>query len=1022
MITIGYNQVQEKHVADANSNAREDAHEAKKVYVGNKLAHVHVNDNTEFALRQTLNGYIHEDNDLYAKISKINGNTKVWNQLVQNPTFVDSSRWTSTDGTIAAANNVLTYTVTTPSDRNSLTQTDFPNVAGHKYYFAVELNYSAASRPQVFIGIGGYYGVFSPGPISAGVWYALSGIVEDEGSSPNHDLRIYLRTAAMQVGDTVQVRNVRGIDLTLIYGAGNEPTTVAEFEADFQKWFGRPIGAEPYDAGSLIPFQATGIKSTGFNQHDEQWEAGYIDVTTGQESSVAGYMRTVNYNRCLPSTQYYLQYSTTKYILVFFYDSEKNYIGYKAVRNSTVMSPDNACYFKLRSNNNGDMTTYNNDICINLSNPTLNGTYVPYKATTVPIPVTTLTGKQSGSSTSELIFPDGMKSAGSVKDEVYVEDGKTYAVKRVGSVDLGSMTWVYVNGETAASDFFSANFPTGKTPKEGMNSVTPKYAPGAVGRTTTGNKILYLTGSNNVRIRDNSYTDATTFKATMSGVMLYYELATPIVYEVDNYTLPLYYPANGTGTEEIVSTATSAPADMDIEYRLLEEEWYGIRWRMTDDAWVSPVRIGNPRLHQELPIQSMMKRCALVNGVPKFISESNVDEYEDGTAVDYANTDIYVQIPEYYFEATKDDDGWCELKIHTKAKIGTKSRLYYEGAWLATLDNNVLGSKSYINFSAIGSPTDGTYNAALFKNATNFVANTPHGGNGSTAYDDTEGCNIGRPKTSTTIANFRTYAQNNSNRHSIVNYDCWCSIMRLFMVEFCSFYSQAAIDDTLTVHKFRQGGLSAGVTSGLTNWSNFNGYNPLIPCGFTKSLGNRTGVIKMHYAAEGAQPSAVNISVPSYRGIEEPFGDIYNIVDGIAIYGDGADTQKASIYVATAATIDNNAYVTPSGTNAAPTGYELLTDDAPYKEASDSETSGYIKVWHWDEHGMFAPLKTGGNSSTVGLTDYMYMYNGTGWRLLMAGGDAAVGGYAGLGFFHGGSGFGISTAYFGSRLLYTPAS
>lgn len=307
MITIGYNQVQEKHVADSNSTAREDAHEAKKVYVGNKLAHVHVNDNTEFALRQTLNGYIHEDNDLYAKIRSIYGNTKVWNQLYDNavPTAITN----------------------------------------HKYY--ISENNSGTTAKSI----------------------------------------------ATTIAYTADSTDRMCIDLTLIYGAGNEPTTVAEFEADFQQWFGRPIGAEPYDAGSLIPFQATGIKST--------WTKDGVQ-----------------------------------------------------------------------------------------------------KEFTIPIPVTTLTGKQSGSSTSEIIFPDGMKLAGSVKDEVYVEDGKTYAEKKVGSR-------AYVSGD------------------------------------------------------ENDTTVVTDGHSTT-----YYELATPIVYEVDNYTLPLYYPANGTGTEEIVSTATSAPADMDIEYRL----------------------------------------------------------------------------------------------------------------------------------------------------------------------------------------------------------------------------------------------------------------------------------------------------------------------------------------------------------------------------------------------------------------------------------------------------------------------
>lgn len=999
MITIGYNQVQEKHVADSNSNARE----AKKVYVGNKLAHVHVNDNTEFALRQTLNGYIHEDNDLYAKISKIKGNTKVWNQLIP---LSQSRSVNNITFTVNADNSVSVSTTAEGASQNTWFEYTTPRILNHVYLIK-GCPVGGSSTTYFYT-----YGTMAAYDFGAGDIFKASSSV---------DIEYWPRIRIMQgvILTTPVVFKPIFIDLTLIYGAGNEPTTVAEFEADFQKWFGRPIGAEPYDAGSLIPFMGTGIKSVGFNQWDEEWEVGSIS-NTGENIAQTDRIRSKNYSRVLSNTTYYLK--CPQNIVVHFYDDDKAWISATSgIKDTTFVTPAKACYIRFRTVADYG-SIYNNDICINLSNPTLNGTYVPYKATTVPIPVTTLTGKAEGSTTSDVIFPDGMKSAKSVKDEVYIENGKTYAVKRVFGVDMGTLNWV-----ATSANFFYAEVSDMKQPITNADRldgiVCSKYpvdTEAAIDVTATDK--TFKRRLNYIYVRDTSYTDATTFKAAMSGVMLYYELATPIVYEVDNYTLPLYYPANGTGTEELQSTTTSAPADMDIEYRLLEEEWYGIRWRMTNDDWVSPVRIGNPRLHQELPIQSMMKRCALVNGVPKFISESNVDEYEDGTAVDYANTDIYVRIPEYYFEATKDDDGWCELKIHTKVKVGTKSRLYYEGAWLATLDNNVLGSKSYIDFNAIGSPTDGTYNAALFKNATNFVANTPHGGNGSTTYDNTEGCTIGRPKTSITIANFRTYANNNSNRHGIVNYDCWCSIMRLFMVEFCSFYSQAAIDDTLTVHKFRKGGLSAGVTSGLTNWSNFNGYNPLIPCGFTKSLGNRTGVIKMHYAAEGAQTSAVNMSVPSYRGIEEPFGDIYNFVDGIAIYGDGADTQKASIYIATAATIDNNVYVTPSGANATPTGYELLTDDAPYKEASDSETSGYIKVWHWDEHGMFAPLKTGGNSTTVGLTDYMYMYNGTGWRLLLAGGGANHGGNAGPGCFYGYNGFGGSRAYVGSRLLYTPAS
>ena len=46
-------------------------------------------------------------------------------------------------------------------------------------------------------------------------------------------------------------------DLTLMFGAGNEPSTVAEFEQMY------PESYYPYDAGSLLPVRMTGVESVG---------------------------------------------------------------------------------------------------------------------------------------------------------------------------------------------------------------------------------------------------------------------------------------------------------------------------------------------------------------------------------------------------------------------------------------------------------------------------------------------------------------------------------------------------------------------------------------------------------------------------------------------------------------------------------------------------------------------------------------------------------------------------------------
>ena len=81
---------------------------------------------------------------------------------------------------------------------------------------------------------------------------------------------------------------------------------------------------------------------------------------------------------------------------------------------------------------------------------------------------------------------------------------------------------------------------------------------------TTLNTIAIDTGSTlNVY---SSYTDAASFKAAMLGVMLYYELAEPIVTEIDSIP-ELDYLVWDFGTEEALSSVPSAPFKADIIYQ-----------------------------------------------------------------------------------------------------------------------------------------------------------------------------------------------------------------------------------------------------------------------------------------------------------------------------------------------------------------------------------------------------------------------------------------------------------------------
>jgi hypothetical protein len=57
---------------------------------------------------------------------------------------------------------------------------------------------------------------------------------------------------------------------------------------------------------------------------------------------------------------------------------------------------------------------------------------------TQTMPITTLKGRLDGAGESVTIFPDGLKKAGNIQDEIFVEDGVVKAIKRVGSRDYES--------------------------------------------------------------------------------------------------------------------------------------------------------------------------------------------------------------------------------------------------------------------------------------------------------------------------------------------------------------------------------------------------------------------------------------------------------------------------------------------------------------------------------------------------------------------------------------------------------
>lgn len=464
--------------------------------------------------------------DGIATIDCIKGNTLVWNQLQ-----VDGYTLTYYGLTITVNNGLLTVTGTADSTRTAnipLMSGDGPAIPnGHKL---------------LLINTDNTIGLYMQG---------LSGYASKVSTILTADDYTYAKLATSIPIVKNQEVNLRTrimlFDLTLMFGAGNEPATVEEFEAMF------PLPYYPYSAPKLLPVDIRGIETVGFNLWDEEWEVGAIVNATGQNTAADNRIRSKNYIPCLPNTAYYCKGNFANGL--FFYDANKQYLSgqNQYTLNSVITTPSNARYMRFCCAI-AYGTTYNHDICINLSwSGYRNGEYEEHWLAERPID-------------TSRFFPTGMKKVGDKADALYADHYDTV----IGAVDLGTLTWNLQIGST--QNYFCSN--TYDWLVAGVNNVVAdvkcaKYE--AAAPNNIADKTINVSTKNRLVIRDDSFNDdVSAFAASLNGVILYYELATPTTTEIDP-PLNLSYKVSDFGTERIMVDETadapqSAPVPMEVEY------------------------------------------------------------------------------------------------------------------------------------------------------------------------------------------------------------------------------------------------------------------------------------------------------------------------------------------------------------------------------------------------------------------------------------------------------------------------
>lgn len=473
----------------------------------------------------------------YISKTLIKGKTVARNQLVQNGNFADgTNNWTRNgSGTFTVSGGVATFT--SGQQGGNIASDTIQTINGHKYIIRCEMKLTTAPANVVFRFSNDTS--VSVAPQSNTNWQELAVI----GTATTTN-RVQITDGRASGWDAIQVRNVNCIDLTAEGYTSAETTDVATFKAAFLKRMGFPLPQYiPYDAGSLKNVDGE-YRLRGRNLWDEVWRNGWYSNVNGTFSPDSRFIANTNPIPVNPSETYYIKTPNT-YFEVWGYDENMNFVGAisQYVQNSSITIPENVRYINFNSKSASAVTSYSNDITINESDPTFNGTYEPY---------------YNGGTID--LSTDPLNGVGTAVDEEDVEKGTRTDETVV--FDLGDRTWTADNGimyseslpnlELIANNSVTANILCGRY-------VTIAYTPLITKQT---DKVIALNNSRRLYVYDSAYSDAATFKAAMAGVKLVAKLATPVTRTITPQPLETQY---GYNVLEPVSGGVQS-ASVEIKY------------------------------------------------------------------------------------------------------------------------------------------------------------------------------------------------------------------------------------------------------------------------------------------------------------------------------------------------------------------------------------------------------------------------------------------------------------------------
>ncbi len=468
--------------------------------------------------------------------------------------------------TVKWSQKLVQTTVTTSSYFATLSE-PFNAVNGRKYYVSFDAVMTEDGSRNVVLGNGNS---FVSNTIT--VTCTANKKIRVEGVlTASYSGSVRLKTANAGISITVSRQIV--VDLSLLYGLKNEPSATT-FAADYLKWYGKSLVDEPQQAAKIRPVKMVSMKTVGFNLMN--YETDY--VASGNYEITDGGWR-IRKIQMRPNTTYRISKAATSTYDDVYRLTLNNSLPITGTGSFTTRTTDaktatyttgeegylyigywNSSAAGNKENEIARLREMKLSITLDVDN-VRSGYYEPYWSNKSMLNVTELKGRvvTNGQATGNpvTIFPDGMKRARNVYDEIYMENGKIYAKKRVGAIDLGTLNW----SENSA-DYITYSAPISgyafiQTFAGISNFVSDRYIDGSV-QNMSEQAATMAVRSGAIHVITTVAT-AAAFKTSAAGSIVYCELTNPVTYEIDEIQSPFIFKWFGINSSGQEVDATTMP-------------------------------------------------------------------------------------------------------------------------------------------------------------------------------------------------------------------------------------------------------------------------------------------------------------------------------------------------------------------------------------------------------------------------------------------------------------------------------